>query len=63
MVKKKRGRKPGVKVGPYSKEFNVNEYLSPATMRYIARDIERSIQRLNSKLRIINRHLERLKGK
>ena len=67
--KKKRGRKPGVKVGPYKKhsndnfDFNINEYLSPATLRYLARDIENAIKNLNIKLKIINRHLEQLKGK
>lgn len=69
MVKpKKRGRKPGVKVGQYKprlakEDFDINEYLSSATMRYIARDIISAIQNLNIKLKIINRHLEKLKGK
>lgn len=66
-MKKKRGRKPGVKIGPYrprlTREFDINEYLSPATMKYVARDIGVTIKNLNYKLRIINRHLEQLKGK
>lgn len=63
MVKKKRGRKPGVKIGAYKKEFNLNEYLSPATMRFIVRDIQSSIQKLNAKSKIIERHLNAMKGK
>lgn len=67
MVKKKRGRKPGVKVGPYKsrieRSFDLNEYLSPATMRFIVRDIQLSIQKLNAKSKIIERHLNQLKGK
>lgn len=66
MVKKKRGRKPGVKVGPYKscieRSFDLNEYLSPATMRYMVRDIQSSIQKLNAKSKIIERHLKQLKG-
>lgn len=62
MVAKKRGRKPG-KVGPYKKEFEINEYLSSATLRAMTKDITIAIQKLNEKSKIINRHLEKLKGK
>lgn len=55
MVKKKRGRKPGVKIGPYKKEFNVDDYLSPATVRAMCKDINSAIQKLNAKLNIIKR--------
>lgn len=55
VIKKKRGRKPGVKVGPYKKEFNVDDYLSPVTVRSMCKDISNAIQKLNAKLTIIKR--------
>jgi hypothetical protein len=63
MVAKKRGRKPGIKVGPYKRDFEINEYLSSATLRAMTKDVAIAIQKLNIKLKSINRHLEAMKGK
>ena len=60
---KKRGRKPGIKVGPYKRDFEINEYLSSTTLRAMTKDVTIAIQNLNAKLKAINRHLESLKGK
>lgn len=45
------------------KEFNLNEYLTSATLKAIIKDIEIAIKKLDDKSKIITKHLNSMKGK